>query len=237
MTLLKISKTVVPANTRRQIRRLMVPAFLGSLRRTTPLSRSWGFDRGTPVDRYYIERFLAKHHRDIRGRVLEVKDSGYTMRFGSDVETSDVLDIDPANPHATIVADLASADQIAAEQFDCFILTQTLQFIYDTREVIRHAHRVLRPGGVLLVTVPAISRTTAPDYWRFTPAACARLFGEVFGNEHVSVTAHGNVLASIAFLEGMAHEELTRAELDSQDEQFPLLITVRAVKPPHRKAA
>ena len=53
--------------------------------RTQPLSRHWGFDRGTPVDRWYIERWLAGQARDIRGSVLEVKDSGYTTRFGAGV--------------------------------------------------------------------------------------------------------------------------------------------------------
>src|SRR5215218_7850047 len=29
-------------------------------RHVTPVSREWGFDRGTPVDRYYVECFLAR---------------------------------------------------------------------------------------------------------------------------------------------------------------------------------
>ena len=47
-----------------------------------PVSRSFGFDRGTPVDRRYIEQFLARHAAAIRGDVLEVGDDGYTRRFG-----------------------------------------------------------------------------------------------------------------------------------------------------------
>jgi SAM-dependent methyltransferase len=226
----RISKDLVPRSARRWIRRLLRPAFLGTVRRTTPLSRHWGFDRGTPVDRYYIEQFLERHAADIRGDVLEIKDSAYTDRFGTAVLRRDVLDIDPTNPHATIVADLSAAPDLLAGRFDCFILTQTLHMIYDTRAVIRHAHRLLRPGGTLLVTVPVISRTTAPDYWRFTPHACERLFGEIFGSGQVTVAAHGNVLASVAFLEGMAYQELTRRELDVNDEMFPLIVTVRAVK-------
>jgi SAM-dependent methyltransferase len=225
-----ITKEIVPAGARRQLRRLMRPAFLGTLRRTSPLSRHWGFERGTPVDRYYIERFLAQHASDIRGRVLEVKDSAYTDRFGTGVVSRDVLDINPANPHATIVADLTAADHVEANQFDCFILTQTLHMIYDTPAAIRHAHRLLRPGGVLLATVPTVSRQTEPDYWRFTPAACARLFEQVFGAGHVTVRGHGNVLTNVAFLEGMAYQELRQRELDVDDEMFPLVVTIRAVK-------
>ena len=215
-----------------RLQRLLRPAFLGTIRTTRPLSRHWGYERGTPVDRYYIEGFLHSHAADIRGRVLEVKDATYSRRFGARVTASDVLDIDDANLDATIVADLTAADGVAAEQFDCFILTQTLHLIYDVPAAIRHAHRLLRPGGTLLATLPTLSRLSTPDYWRFTPASCARMFGDVFGAEHVSVTAHGNVLTAVAFLEGMAQEELRAEELDEHDPQFPLIVTVRAVKAP-----
>jgi hypothetical protein len=223
---------------RKRLRRLSRPAWLGTLRRTTPLSDRYGYDRGTPVDRYYIERFLEEHRRHICGRVLEIKDSSYTDRYGSAVDRRDVLDIDPANPQATIISDLAAADSIPSDTFDCFMLTQTLQLIYDTRAAIFHAHRILRPGGVLLVTVPAVSRVVPgyglkADYWRFTTASCEALFGEVFGATQVIVCPYGNVLTAIAFLTGMAYEELARRELDENDEYFPLIITVQAIKHSH----
>ncbi len=68
------------------------------------------------------------------------------------------------------------------------------------------------------------------DYWRFTTLTCRRLFGETFGAEHVDVSTYGNVLAAVAFLMGMAREELSPGELDTHDDRFPVLITVRAVK-------
>jgi hypothetical protein len=45
------------------------------------------------------------------------------------------------------------------------------------------------------------------------------------------VAAHGNVLTSVAFLEGLAARELRREELDAHDPQYPMLITVKATKP------
>ena len=217
-----------------RLRRLLKPVALGDVRRITPISAHWGFDRGLPVDRYYIERFLREHRRDIRGRVLEIKESAYTDRFGTAVERRDVMDIDPTNPRATICADLGAADGVASAIFDCFLLTQTLQLVYDAPAAIAHAHRILRPQGVLLATVPVVSRIARGqsfvDHWRFTPAACARLFGERFGAEHVDVTSHGNVLTCIAFLLGLAYDELSPQELDSRDDDFPLLVTIRAIK-------
>jgi len=215
-------------------RRLRRPAFLGSLRRTTPLGEHWGWDRGLPIDRYYIERFLAEHRADIRGRVLEVKDDDYTRRFGAAVEQRDVLDIDPGNARATVVADLARADTVPDQSFDCILLTQTLQYVYEVEEAVAELHRMLREGGVALVTVPSLSRVVLDqewgDYWRFTAEACQRLFGNVFGAQLVSVTSYGNVLASVGFLSGLAKEDLRTHELDEVDHRFPVTIGVRAQK-------
>ena len=218
-----------------RLRRLARPGRLGVLGGTRPLSDEWGYDRGTPIDRWYIEAFLAEHRGDIRGRVLEVRTSGYTDRFGDGVERRDVLDLNPRNPSATVTADLSAADAVASDQFDCFILTQTLQFIYDVQGAVAHTHRILRPGGVALVTVPSVSRV-APrggltnEYWRFTAASCAALFGPVFGADQVRITSYGNVSTGIAFLAGMAREELSARQLARHDEYFPLLLAVRAVK-------
>jgi SAM-dependent methyltransferase len=202
---------------------------------TKPLSSEWGFDRGTPIDRYYIEGFLEAHAADIRGRVLEVKNTDYTRRFGRDVQHSDVLDIDANNPLATLVGDLSLPEQFLESQFDCFVLTQTMQFIYDARAVVASAHRLLGPGGVLLVTVPVLSRIAprygpTTEFWRFTAASCARLFGDAFGAANVEVRTHGNVLAATAFLYGATVEEIPRAKLDVNDPFFPVIVSVRATR-------
>jgi SAM-dependent methyltransferase len=201
----------------------------------SPVSDEWGFDRGTPVDRHFIEKFLARNAPDIRGRVLEVMDARYTERYGTGVTRSDVLDVDVANPRATIVADLASADEVPSASFDCVIVTQTLQFVLDPRAAVRHLWRILGPGGTLLCTVPTISRfstrTIAGDYWRFTPAGCAALFGEVVPEEALTIEAPGNVLTATAFLRGLAAQELPARALQESAPRFPLLVLIRAAKP------
>jgi peptidoglycan/xylan/chitin deacetylase (PgdA/CDA1 family)/GT2 family glycosyltransferase len=210
---------------------------LGDLGGPLPLSPVWGLERGLPLDRHYIEAFLRRHAGDVRGRVLEVKDPGYTRLFGgARVTGSEVLDVDRGNRQATIVADLAAADTIPAERFDCFILTQTLHVVYDVRAALAHAVRILKPGGVLLCTLPVASRMSCegPDYWRFTPAAAWRLFAELLPPENVQVTAYGNLLASTAFLHGLAADELAAGDLERFDPAFPLLLGVRAVKPEAR---
>lgn len=210
----------------------------GNLRSTSPVSREWGFDRGLPVDRYYIESFLGENAQCIRGRVLEVADNNYTLRIGGDnVIQSDVLHNDDSNPRATLVADLAGHDVLEENLFDCVICTQTLQLIFDFRSAVATIHRILKPGGTALVTVPGISQISGEDmeltgdYWRFTNASVRRLFAEFFPADKTEVTAYGNVLAATSFLQGLAAEELTEQELLHYDPKYQMLVSIRATKP------
>jgi hypothetical protein len=83
-----------------------------------------------------------------------------------------------------------------------------------------------------LVTLPGISKIERlwSDYWRFTEISARRLFGEVFGDENITVGTYGNVLAASAFLYGLASHELSKEELDFNDPNYQVVITVRAVK-------
>jgi SAM-dependent methyltransferase len=209
----------------------------GSLRRTRPIRRHFGWGHGTPVDRHYVERFLAAHASDIRGRVLEVGDRGYTERFGADrVSRSDVLHVEEGNPEATIVGDLTESSTLEREAYDCVILTFVLADIFEVRDALRSVHRSLRPGGVLLVAEHGIRSVSRYDYdrwgdhWRFTSLSLDRLLREAFPGGEVEVAAHGNVLAAVAFLHGLLAEELDDEELSVRDPDFELVLTARAVK-------
>jgi SAM-dependent methyltransferase len=204
----------------------------------TPISRTFGKERGLPIDRYYIGRFLAANAGDIRERMLEVGDNSYTRKFGGErVTTSEVLHVQLNSPHATIVADLTRADHIASNIFDCIVLTQTLPYIYNTHAAVKALHRILKPGGVVLATGGGISQISRWDmdrwghYWNFTTLSARCVFEEVFPAENVRVESSGNVLAGTAFLHGLAAEELRAEELDYRDPDYELVITVRAVKP------
>jgi GT2 family glycosyltransferase/SAM-dependent methyltransferase len=208
----------------------------GSLRRLEPVSRVWGLDRGQPVDRFYVERFLEQHAADIAGDVLEVKDPGYVKRFEGGARSYAVLDVAEQNAQATLIADLTEPDSLPEAAFDCIVITQTLQFLFDVETAVANLRRALAPGGVVLATAPCVSRIdyeagVEADFWRLTAASAQRLFAARFGAQHVEVQALGNVLACTAFLHGLASDELDAAELERHDPYFPLLVAVRAVKP------
>jgi SAM-dependent methyltransferase len=211
---------------------------MGSLRRLTPVSRQFGYDRGEPVDRYYIESFLRQFDNDIQGRVLEVGDDSYSRRFGRDrITRQDVLHISDGHRGATIIGSLEDAPQIPSEQFNCVILTQTLHLIYDLRAAFATLYRILKPEGVLLVTLPGISQIchdrACPerDSWRFTAYSAKRLFTEYFPQNEVHVQSYGNVLTATAFLYGLASREVKRVELDHVDPDYPVILGIRARKP------
>ena len=206
----------------------------GDFARLTPISTDWGLKRGGSIDRYYIENFLEKYAGDIKGRALEILNDNYLKRFGGAlVKHRDILDVDASNPQATVIADLAKAYHLPADTYDCFVLTQTLQLIYDLRSAIKHIYRILKPGGVLLVTVPGIShfpRKTAPRHWSFTEYSLKTLLEEQFPKEKIKIETHGNVLVAASFLYGIGAGELKKEMYDHNDPNYQLIITAKAVK-------
>ena len=216
----------------RKIAQLKFPDVL----RIEPVSTVFGLDRGTPIDRYYIEKFLEANAGCISGRVLEVGSSHYSKRFGSAGITCEVLNASEDNPEKTVAGDLTDCATLPESSMDCFICTQTLNFIYDVGSAVAGAHHVLKPGGVLLATVAGISQISRydmdrwGDYWRFTTASLQKLFEPVFPGA-VEIGTHGNALAACAFLQGLAVEDLPDPGLlDRTDIDYQLLLTVTARK-------
>jgi SAM-dependent methyltransferase len=191
-----------------------------------PLSRRFGLDRGRPVDRVYIERFLERHRADLRGRGVEIYEPTYLERYGA-CSAIDVLDADPDATRATIRGDFGALPGAA---FDCFVCTQTLQLIADPLTALRQARDALAPSGILLATVPGISQIAPgeafPDHARYTSHGLRALAAQVF--DAPEVQAHGNVRTAAAFLYGLSEQELDPAAFGHDDPAYELLVTLRA---------
>jgi len=196
-----------------------------------PLSTRFGLDRGRPVDRVYIERFLARNAGDIQGRCVEIYEPTYVERFGSASQV-DVLDAADDAPRATIRGDFSALPEGA---FDCFVCTQTLQLIGEADLALRQAQACLAPGGVLLLTVPGISHIAPgeafPDHVRYTSHGLRALAAEA-GFASYDVSTGGNVRTAAAFLYGLAeHEVDPRAFADEADDPaYELVVCLRAVR-------
>ncbi len=212
------------------------PLLFNDPARTSPVSRVFGLDRGTPVDRHYIEGFLANKKSLIKGRLLEVAEAHYSRQFGSNIVTGiDVLHMEKKEG-VTIVGDLSRPETLPEAIADCFICTQTLHVIYDVNAAVTGAQKLLKPGGVLLATLPGISQISRydmdrwGDYWRFTSASAQKLFSPAFKGK-VEIETYGNCFSACAFLQGIAVEDLPdKKTLDEKDPDYEVIIGVIARK-------
>jgi glycosyltransferase involved in cell wall biosynthesis len=221
---------VVTARWQRLVRLPVGQIDFGTLRQVTPAG--YGAERTTAnsIERYYVERFLSQHVGDVRGQVLAIGDTFNTDQMANGQVQRDML---------YLMADdssLAHVGDIPSHSVDCIVLVQGLHYVYELEAMVRTLHRVLKPGGILLATVSGIGhiqqiQQTHGRYWAFTVSSAQRLFTSLFPTDSFEVEAKGNVLAATAFLQGLEAKVLRRNELDYTDLRYPLLITIRAVKP------
>lgn len=205
----------------------------GNLRRVTPFSAQFGFDRGTPVDRYYLHRFLDAHRARITGDVLEIQVEDSARRFGTRLGDVHTVDVNPAH-RSTYTCDLATSDGvIPSDRYDCFLLPNTLCVLRDVESCLRQALRVVKPGGVILASTAGFVPLTpdAPDYWHLSAAGWQEIADRALAGAVVRVESHGNCLAAVAAMLGLAHEELRADELDVSDPRYPVLVTLYCEKP------
>lgn len=223
-------KSILQATVRR-----VVPA--GAKGSPQPISRIFGLERGQPIDRYYIEKFIAANRDCLRGVALEIAEPQYAQVYRGQLEKIEILHVSPDAKGATIIGDLTRSSELPSDVADCFICTQTYQFIYDVAAALRGSVRLLRPGGTLLATFSGISQVSRydmdrwGDFWRFTDASVRRLLQEVFPPDAIEVVSYGNVLAAKALLDGLSVEDIEqRSWLDAMDADYPVIIGARAQK-------
>ncbi|MDG1326210.1 MAG: methyltransferase domain-containing protein, partial [Opitutales bacterium] len=196
--------------------------------------RDFGFNIGTPVDRYYIENFLHKHRKFIKGEVLEIGEDSYSSKYGNQGINLTILNVE--EKEGCIQGDLESGIGIPENSFDCIIMTQTLPFLFDLSSAISNIYKMLKPKGYVLATNPCISQISRfdmdrwGDYWRFTPLSLVRLFKEAFQENKLKIESFGNCLSATCFIQGIPAEKLTKEEINFRDKDYPVTLTVVAKK-------
>ena len=138
-----------------------------NLRSVEPVSKVFGLDRGTPIDRYYIEEFLNQNRAYIKGKVLEIAESTYSKKFDSGITSIEILHIDNSIKKATIIGDLTRKETLPSSQIDCFICTQTLNFIYDFNKAIEGIYYLLNNVGTALITLAGLCQISRYDMERW----------------------------------------------------------------------
>lgn len=197
-----------------------------------PASREFGLERGSSVDRYYIEQFLEKNKEFIHGDCIEIAENTYTLRYGENrVKSAYMLHVCGWGKD-TITGNLETGEGIEECKYDCAIITQTLMCIYDIRKVVENIYKMLKKGGHALLTVSGISQVSRYDadrwgfYYGFHKGAMEKLFVPVFGNANVKVQTYGNVKIAMALLYGLCQEDLAAEDFEIVDEDYPVIISV-----------
>jgi SAM-dependent methyltransferase len=232
------AKAILPESARRTVKRAAILTRAANARLrlgfdVEPLSYVWGFDRGLPLHRYYLEQFLEEFRADICGHCLEFQDDSYTHRFGgAAVAKLDILHVDHSQPGATIVADLTKPNDLPSNAFDCIVCTHVLHVIFDIERMVAELWRILKPGGVLLAAVPHISMCDPGwhEIWRFTPEGLRSALGKAFAREAIVIRAYGNSLTAAGELRGLVTEEFSKSTLAFSDPRFALEVCARAKK-------
>lgn len=185
-----------------------------------------------PCDRRYIAVFIAQHAADIRGRVLEFAPPLYAPPLSP--EHLDVMSVE-AGP-GLLTCDLSAAQlPLPPAQYDCIICTQVLGFVAALERAVHHLYCLLKPGGVLLLSMNAqgrVGRYDATHYGyraRLTQLGVRELLERTFGAP-VEVTAYGNTYAVMAALNALPAYALDARQWQAVDPRCPLTIVARAVK-------
>lgn len=214
-------------------RKIISPVIVESV---VPISRKFGFDRGLPIDRYYIEEFLSENKKFIKGDVLEVGDRLYTKKFGGRrVRKSLVLNY-RRGWGVNYVADLGTGEGVPENVADCFIMTQTLPFIFNFQEALKNALKTLRKGGILLLTTGGVTQISRYDmkrwghFWSFTDLSLRTIVNKLVPMENIEIKTYGNVKSACAFLYGLASEELTKEDLEYHDPDYQVIIAAKVIK-------
>ena len=124
------------------------------------VSKKFGFDRGLPIDRFYIDKYLDKNlSKSTYQNGLEVGGVQYLEKFKVAKKTAllhpEYL-ISEGHGDQALVVDLNKKfKNIGDEKFDLIIATNVLTFVEEPHLALNTFQELLVPGGLLIISVSA----------------------------------------------------------------------------------
>lgn len=140
---------------------------------------------------------------NMNGNVLDVGCGDSPYRFllnesqivyhGIDIEGAKHFDYN--NPEITYFngEDIPFSD----EKFDALICTEVLEHVENYQKLINEMHRVLKPNGTAIITIPWSARYhyVPYDFYRYTPSSLKKMFGAF---KEIAISPRGNDVSAIA---------------------------------------
>jgi hypothetical protein len=201
-------------------------------------SNDFGWTRGTPIDRFYLQQFFKDNRSFIKGDSLEFGEDTYTKLYGLGVTQSGIFtsDLDEKQKEGMIAGDISKSETLPSDKYDCIICTNVLNFIYDIHASVEGLYLMLKPGGICLVSIAGYSSHVSRydmnrwgDYWRLSDKAAVRMFEEA-GFIIDEVKTFGNAYAAVAQMYGYCAEDVDVSRLTTIHPDHQMLITMRIRK-------
>lgn len=201
-----------------------------------PIGAPWGREA---IERVEIDHWLTKVANGTKGPTcLEWRTILYAHRFFPrcsilyeflfDSNTSK-WSIDHKNKK--IVGDVSFMKHVSSDVFDTIIATQVFEHVKRPEEAIKELHRILKPGGHLIWTVPSFSVLHgAPfDFYRYTGPGVKHLF-DIAGFKIHDMAHAGDLFFTLTALMGYGPGDLLAEDFGKSDELFATQIHVHAIK-------
>ncbi len=192
-------------------------------RNILPVGTDFGWSRGTPIGRFYVNNFVAEKAQGLGGVILEFGEARYRDYF-KDVEQYKVVDV-VAGPNVDFVCDIHDVSSMPQTFFDVIVCTQVLEHVERPEYALRELRKLLKKDGRLICTVPFLAHIhyVPTDYYRFSIDAITSALSRA-GFEVLDARNSGNALVTIGSLLGFSAQDFSSSEMAVVDNLYPFNI-------------
>lgn len=150
-------------------------------------------------DRLLLHRQMAKYGPVLKGKVLDIGSGRFNRYQALCTNAEKFTTLDPDSTWKPDIVGSAENMPIESNSFDGILCTQVLEHIAHPEKAVREMYRVLKPGGILLLTAPQMNELheIPHDYFRYTNFGLETLMKDV-GFEIEVMHQRGKYHATVA---------------------------------------